>query len=106
MTAPPGDHPERALVAAGILLPNGFHAVEAIDPDGSVSLWLFDPAAGDDDPAGCGCPSCAPHEQLGRPVPPARCGRPRTDGRPCLAPVARAGEPCSHHGDDDREPQR
>jgi hypothetical protein len=38
-------------------------AAVCITPEGTESLWLVAPT--DDNPAGCDCATCAPHEQTG-----------------------------------------
>lgn len=82
-----------------------YWAVMAVGPDGDTWPWIRSAVRGE---PGCACPRCAPHERLGplphrytaqlAPVAPvARCGRPRTDGKPCRAWVATPGDACWWH---------
>jgi hypothetical protein len=89
-----------------IHLPGGFTLCWEIGPDGEA--W---PLIADDrligstprpDPA-----DLAPHEQLGPAGADAvwelmviRCGRPRSDGRPCRAVVRKRGDACWQHRDE------
>jgi hypothetical protein len=48
--------------ARSIHLPDSeWYACVAIGPDGAESLWLASPTP--DQPPGCACPACAPHDQ-------------------------------------------
>ena len=91
------------LIASSLCLGHGWHAVAAVEADGSVGYWLIDPGARPD-----GRRHHTPaHEELG-PLPPVylarlarpplrRCGRPRKDGAPCETFVYRPGAACHHH---------
>ena len=93
------------LVHTAVSLENGYQAVEAVTPTGDRTLWLMAPL----------CRSCeettqhgdasarsAPHDQEGqlparfRPKPP-RCGRPRSNGKPCRQWVDAEGDACTWH---------
>lgn len=109
---------ERSACLCDVGMPGHSIAV-AVTSTGDTSLWLVDDAAlgakhqqwGNDN---------QPHEQQG-PLPEhwrhrvdqvfarrnwPRCGRPRKDGRPCRAPVARHGQHCSWHRDVQQEAER
>ena len=97
------DCDERPIIdwrAGSICLAGGRHVVEAVNPDGSTSFWVYD----DDDRDSKQTHPIPRHELLG-PLPPdvaarvqaSRCGRPRLDGQPCQAYVSRPGLACHHH---------
>jgi hypothetical protein len=85
-------------------LGNGWDLVELVDDNGDRWPWISPhhvPASGVD---GCACHECAPHEQTGpmgawhvADLMAARCGRPRSNGRPCRSRVRERGEPCYWH---------
>jgi len=88
--------------AAGVLcLGAGFHAVEAVEADGTRCYWIVDANGRTRSPQ-----RLPAHELLG-PLPDAvtarlastmlRCGRPTHAGSPCRTPVARLGLACSNH---------
>lgn len=52
-------------------LEDGWLAAVVIHPDGQESCWVL-LVGGDNEPHGCTCAECAPHEQLGTPVFPNR----------------------------------
>jgi hypothetical protein len=51
--------------ARAACLRDGLHAAVCITPAGGEELWLLVVPNGDDEPAGCRCWGCAPHEQDG-----------------------------------------
>jgi hypothetical protein len=94
---PPDD--TKSLISNGVCLHNGYTAVEAVCPDGTVTYWLWDSELGEDSPPHPGTPR---HEQLGpwrppwRPPPVRNCGRPTATGRPCQHTVF-DDSPCWQH---------
>lgn len=57
------NHDEPTLDPATLIELDGpdLHLAEAINPDGSRTIWIL----GDDNGThGCPCPHCAPHDQL------------------------------------------
>ena len=93
--------------ADALRLDGGYLLAWCVGPDGSRQPWVISPA-GDAAEHGCSCSECCPHEQFG-PMPtsilrrahsyPFRCGRPRSDGKPCRMIVRRAGDACDWHGE-------
>lgn len=56
------DHVSQLDLARTAQLPaTDWRAGVAIGPDGTETLWLVSPHP--DQPAGCACPRCAPHDQ-------------------------------------------
>jgi hypothetical protein len=95
-------------LGAGLLcLDDGFHAVEAVTPDGERTYWILNPDGVDAEPA-----TIPAHERLG-PLPVVirgrvwtyRCGEPTQAGGPCRTPVPRAGLTCARHRTKAKEPQ-
>lgn len=50
--------------ARSIALSNGWGAAIAVGPEGDEAAWLINPDGGGDEGDGCGCHTCAPHDQL------------------------------------------